>query len=76
MANFESAMVVKRKLWIEFGTDKSGLIRTKDTFERFCKTDTVEDRERSGRPSKITEEKIEQVSEVLKINRNRVFGPL
>mgnify|MGYP001047299604 CR=1 FL=1 len=65
MAKFDSATVVKRKLSAEFGKNTPGLTCIKDTFERFCETGTVEDRERSGRPSEITEEKIEEVTDVL-----------
>ena len=65
MVKFDSATVVQRKLWAEFGKNTPGLTCIKDTFQRFCETGTVEDRERSGRPSKITEEKIDEVSDVL-----------
>ncbi|CAF4486600.1 unnamed protein product [Rotaria sp. Silwood2] len=64
MVKFDSAVVVKRKLWAEFGKNTSGETCIRDTFQRFCETGTVEDRERSGRPSKITEEKIDEVSAV------------
>ena len=65
MAKYESAAVVRRKLQIEFGrsTPSEGCITV--TFQRFCETGTVEDKERSGRPSKITEEKIEEVCDVI-----------
>ena len=65
MAKYESAAVVRRKLQIEFGrsTPSEGYITV--TFQRFCDTGTVEDKERSGRPSKITEEKIEEVCDVI-----------
>ena len=61
MAKYESPAVVRRKLQVEFGknTPSEGCITV--TFQRFCETGTVEDKERSGRPSKITEEKIEEV---------------
>ncbi len=48
-------MVVKRKLQIEFGKNTPSEKCIKVTFERFCETGTVEDRQRSGRSSKITE---------------------
>ena len=35
------------------------------TFESFCETGTIEDKARFGRPSKITEEKIEEVCDVI-----------
>jgi transposase len=36
----------------------------RETFQRFCETVTAEDRECSGRPSKITEEKVDDVHDV------------
>ncbi|CAF2049257.1 unnamed protein product, partial [Rotaria magnacalcarata] len=66
MAKFDSATVVQRKLRVEFGINTPGLTCIKDTFERFCETGTVEDRERSGRPSSISEETIDKVSDALK----------
>ncbi|CAF2265044.1 unnamed protein product [Rotaria magnacalcarata] len=66
MAKFDSATVVQRKLRVEFGINTRGLARIKDAFERFCETGTVEDRERSGRPSSISEETIDKVSDALK----------
>ena len=65
MAKFESSTVVKRKLWTEFGKNTPGEITIRETFQRFCETGTVEDRERPGRPSEITEEKIDEVAEVI-----------
>ncbi|CAF1525998.1 unnamed protein product [Rotaria magnacalcarata] len=66
MVKFESSTVVRRKLQVEFGNKTPSVVSIQPTFERFCETGTVEDRERSGRPSKITEEKIDEVSDVLK----------
>ena len=60
MAKFESSTVVKRKLWTEFGKNTPGETTIRETFQRFCETGTVEDRERPGRPSEITEEKIDE----------------
>ena len=34
-------------------------------FDRFCATDTVEDREHLGRPSKITEQKSDEICDVI-----------
>ena len=61
MAKFESPVVVKRKLHVEFGNETSSKFSIRATFERFCETGTVQDRERSGRPPKITEETIDEV---------------
>ena len=65
MAKFESSTVVKRKLWTELGKNTPGETTIRETFQRFCETGTVEDRERPGRPSEITEEKIDEVAEVI-----------
>ena len=65
MAEFESSMVVKRKLWTKFGKNMPGETTVRETFQCFCETGTTEDRERPGRPSKITEEKIDEVAEVI-----------
>jgi transposase len=65
MAKYESPAIVRRKLQVEFGRSipSEGCITA--TFQRFCETGTVEDKERSGRPSKIAEEKIEEVHDVI-----------
>lgn len=64
MAKFESATLVRRKLQAEFGQKIPGEDCITKTFQRFCETGTVEDRQRSGRPSNITEEKIDDVRDV------------
>ena len=43
----------------------------KDVFERFTEIGTVEDRERSGRPSVITEETVEKVHDVCEAERRQ-----
>ncbi|CAF2697237.1 unnamed protein product [Rotaria sp. Silwood2] len=65
MAKFESRTVVQRILQAEFGKNAQKKDCIIATFQRFCEIVTVEDRERSGRPSKITEEKIEEVHDVI-----------
>ena len=65
MAKFQSSTLVKRKLWTEFGKNTPGETTIRETIQRFCETGTVEDRERPGRPSEITEEKIDEVAEVI-----------
>ena len=65
MAKLESSRVVKRKLWTEFDKNTPGETTIRETFQRFCETGTVEDRERPGRLSEITEEKIDEVAEVI-----------
>ncbi|CAF3484969.1 unnamed protein product [Rotaria socialis] len=65
MAKFESSTVVKRKQWAEFGKNTPGETAIREIFQRFCEAGTVEDRERPGRPSEITEEKIDEVAEVI-----------
>lgn len=65
MAKFESPVVVRRKLQVEFGNKTPSEVSIKAIFDRFCETGTVEDRARSERPSKVTEEKMYEVREVL-----------
>ena len=65
MVKFESSTVVKRKLWTEFGKNTPGETTIRETFQHFCETGTIEDRERPERPSEITEEKIDEVAEVI-----------
>ena len=65
MAKFELSTVVERKLWTEFGKNTPGETTIKEIFQCFCETGTVKDRERPGRPSEITEEKIDEVAEVI-----------
>ena len=65
MTKFESPAVVRRKLQVEFdrNTPCEGTITY--TFQRFSETGIVEDKERSARLSKITEEMIEEFSDVI-----------
>ncbi|CAF3832996.1 unnamed protein product [Rotaria magnacalcarata] len=65
MAEFESPAVAKRELQVEFGEQTSGVNYIRDTFERFCETGTVEDRQSSGRTRTITEEKIDKVHDFI-----------
>ncbi len=65
MAKFELPTVVQRKLKAEFGKNAQKKDCIIATFQRFCETVTVEDRERAERSSKITEEKIEKVHDVI-----------
>ena len=65
IAQFESAVVVRRKLQVEFGKNRPTEVCIKRTFVRFCETGTGEDREHLDRPSKITEQKIDEVLNVI-----------
>jgi hypothetical protein len=47
MAKFESPIVVKRKLQVEFDKQTPDVDCIRDSFERFCETGTEEDRQRS-----------------------------
>jgi transposase len=58
-------MVVRRKLQVEFGKNIPTEAWIKRTSDRFCETGTVEDREHPGRPSKTTEENIDEVRDVI-----------
>ena len=53
--------MVKRKFQPELGQDTSSEDTIRRTFQRFCETGTVEDLYRSGRPSTIDEEKVDEV---------------
>ena len=70
MAKFDSPAIVKRQLQPEFGQKTSREDCITRTFQRFCETGTVEDRPRSGRPQKITEEKIDEVYDVCATERH------
>ena len=71
MSKFESLTTVKRKLQAKFGKQTPSLKCIKDGFERFTETGTVEDRERSGRSSVITEETAEKVHYVCETERRQ-----
>ena len=71
MGKFQSLTTVKRKLQAEFGKQTPSLNCIKDVFERFTETETVEDRERPGRPSVITEETVEKVHDVCEAGRRQ-----
>jgi hypothetical protein len=60
MAIFESPAIMRQKLHVEFGrsTPIEGCIAT--TFQHFCETSTVENKERSRRPPTITEAKVQR----------------
>ena len=70
MVKFESSVVVRRKLQVKFGRNTPTEAYIKRTFDRFCATGTVEGQEYPDRPSKITEQKI---NEIFKTNHNQVF---
>ena len=65
MARFESSVVVRRKLQVEFGKNRPTEACIKRRFVRFCETGTGENREYLDRPSKITEQKIDKVRDVI-----------
>ena len=71
MDKFQSLTTVKRKLQAEFGKQTPSLNCIKDVFKRFTETGTVEDRERSGRPSVITEETVEKVDYICEAERRQ-----
>ena len=57
---------VKRQLQVEFGEQTPDVDCIRKTFQRFCETGTVEDRQRSGRPHVIDEEKIDEVCNLIR----------
>ena len=65
LAKFESPILVKRQLQVEFSEQTPGVDCIRKTFQRFCETGTVEDRQRSGRPHVIDEEKIDEVCNLI-----------
>ena len=71
MGKFQSLTTVKLKLQAEFGKQTPNLNCIKDVFQRFTETGTVEDRKRSGRPSVITEEIVEEVRDVCEAERRQ-----
>ena len=69
IVKFEWPTIVQRKREAEFGKNAPKKDCIIETFQRFCETGTVENGERSGRPSKLTEEKF---MTILKINNKQV----
>jgi hypothetical protein len=65
MAEFQSPTIVERKLKAEFGKNAPKKDCIIATFQRFCEIGSVEDRERSGRPSTVTEDMVEEVRDVI-----------
>ena len=57
MAKFESLIIVKGKMQVEFAIKTPDIDCIIDAFQTFCKMSIVENRQQSERPSKITEEK-------------------
>ena len=60
MVKFQSSSIVKRKLQAEFAKNISIEVRIAAIFERFCETDIVEYQQRSERPPKMTDGKVEE----------------
>ena len=69
MGKFESPPLVQRKLEAGLGKNASKQNSSTATFQCFCETGPVENRECSGRSSKITEKKIDEVHDVTKNQR-------
>ena len=65
IAKFESPVVVRRKLQVEFGKNRPTEACIKRTFVRFCETGTEEDRKHLYRPSKIAKPKTDEVRNVI-----------
>ena len=61
MAKFESGTIVKRKLQSDFGKSTPAEHGIRTMFGRFCEIGSVEDRSRSGRPTVINQEKVDEV---------------
>ena len=61
MTKFQSPASVQRKLEAEFGKNTNCIVAT---FQIFCETGTLENRQHSGRSLKITEEKIDEAHDI------------
>ena len=64
VVKFESPVVIRRKLQVEFGKNGPTEACIKRTFVRFCETGTGEDPEHLDRSSKITKQTIDEVRNV------------
>jgi hypothetical protein len=65
MAKLESPSSVRRHLQRENVSDVPSEKSIKAVYDKFIETGSVLDRERSGRPSLLTEEKLDEIEEVL-----------
>ena len=54
----------------DFGQDTPSKDTITRTYQRFCETGTVEDRQRSARPSTIREDKVDEVRDVSESKSN------
>ncbi len=61
MATFESLIIVKAKMQVEFDMKTTHIGCTIDAFQGFCEMSIVVNRQQSERPSKIRDEKIGEV---------------
>jgi hypothetical protein len=67
MAKFESPIMVIRELQRREATDIPNRHSITAIYEKFLETGSVQDKIRTGRPSTITEEKIQEVEEILEV---------
>jgi transposase len=65
MAKLESATAVRRTLQRGNVSDIPNEKTIRHIYDKFLETGSVEDRERPGRPSSVTEEKKEEIVEAL-----------
>ena len=72
-AKFESPVVVRRKLQVEFGKNRPTEAFIKRTFVRFCEIGTGEDREHHP---KVQNKRSTKFVMSFKINHNQVSVPL
>jgi len=68
MAKLESATLVQRHLQNENLSDIPSRQTILDIFDKFKETGSVKDRERTGRPSKVTDELKDEINEVIQNN--------
>ena len=64
MVTFESSTIVQLKLETEFGKNAPKKDCITATLQCFCEIGTIENREHSGTPSRITEERTNEANDV------------
>ena len=69
--------LVKRKLQSDFGKNTPTEHGIRSIFERFCEIGSVKDRSRSGRPTVIDQEKVDEANDFLQTHhQDQVSGLL
>ncbi len=58
------SIVVKRKMYVEFGIQKPDVYRIRDAFQGFCEISMAVNEQQTEGPSKTTEKKIDEVHDI------------